>query len=50
MVSVMGISFQARHYDPGASVTAPKSCRSWWDFQIKVIFDYAVLCAFAVAP
>ena len=50
MVLVMGISFQARHYYLGASATAPKSYPSWWQLQIKVILDGAVLFAYSVAP
>ena len=49
MVLAMGISFQVPHYDLGASATAPKSCRSDWYLQIKVVFLEVVLCAFSMA-
>ena len=45
MVLVMGISFQARHYDLGGSVTATKSSSSSWHIQAKEILVYLVLCA-----
>jgi hypothetical protein len=48
MVLVMGISFQGRHYDPGASATAPESCRPWRQPQIKVTFLYVALCAWFI--
>ena len=46
---VMGISFQARHYDLGAAATAPKYCLPRRYLQIKAALIGAVFCAFSMA-